>query len=234
VAKSAEKDRKARIEEMRKAQQAADRRRTMLIVGAALLVVLVLAGLVTKVILDTQAERDMTLVGQPVAAAKCDAVTTDDATGSGVHVGPGTDQPTVSKVDYKTVPPSSGNHFPEPEYPARAFYTADDRPALESLVHNLEHGYTIAFYDKATPADQIEQLKKIADLARKDESTKGKFIAVAWDETRGAFPAGKTVALSHWGAKTGHRQFCGAVSGAAVKSFIDAYPSSNAPEPNAA
>lgn len=233
MAKSAEKDRKARIEEMRKAQQAADRRRTMLIVGAALLVVLVLAGLVTKVILDSQAERDMTIVGQPVASAKCDAVTTDDATGSGVHVGPGTDQPTVAKVDYKTVPPSSGNHFVEPEYPARAFYTADDRPALESLVHNLEHGYTIAFYTAATPADQVEQLKKIADLARKDEATNGKFVAVAWDDARGAFPAGKTVALSHWGAKTGHRQLCGAVSGEAVKSFITAYPSSNAPEPNA-
>ena len=40
MAKTAEKDRKARVEEMREAQAAAERRRTMLVVGAAVVVVL--------------------------------------------------------------------------------------------------------------------------------------------------------------------------------------------------
>jgi hypothetical protein len=149
-------------------------------------------------------------------------------------VGPGTDRPTVTQVQYATVPPSSGEHFVQPEYPARAFYTAADRPALESLVHNLEHGYTIAWYTSATPQPQVDELKRLADLARKDDNTAGKFIVSAWDDARGAFPAGRTVALSHWGANNGYRQLCGAVSGAVVKSFVAAHPWRDAPEPNAA
>jgi hypothetical protein len=235
VAKSAEKDRKARVEEMRKAQQATERRRTMLVVGAAVVVVLILAGIVAKVVIDSQADRDMTRIGAPAASASCDAVVSEAATGSNVHVGPGTNQPDKTRIDYATVPPSSGEHFVNPAYPASAFYTAEDRPPLEALVHNLEHGYTIVWYTAATPADQVEQLRRISDLARQEQATnKGKFIVSAWDDSRGAFPAGKTVALSHWGAKQGHRQLCGAVSGAVVMDFITKYPASDSPEPNAA
>jgi hypothetical protein len=234
VAKSAEKDRKARIEEMRKAQQAAERRRTMLVVGAAVLVVLVLAVVVWRAIAGSMAERDMTLVGAPAASAACDAPITEPATGSSVHVGPGTNQPNKTKVDYATVPPSSGEHYVNPEYPARAFYTAEDRPPLENLVHNLEHGYTVLWYTSQTPTAQVEQLQKIADLARADKATAGKFIVSAWDDSRGAFPAGKSIALSHWSAKEGHRQLCGAVSGAVVKDFITKYPATDSPEPNGA
>jgi hypothetical protein len=235
VAKSAEKDRKVRVEEMRRAQQAAERRRTMLVVGAAVAVVVLLAGIVTKVVLDSQADRDMTRIGATAAAASCDAVTTDKTVGSGVHIGPGTDQPNKLTVKYATVPPTSGEHYVTPEYPARAFYTAEDRPALETLVHNLEHGYTVVWYTASTPQAQVDQLKRIADLARKDKATGGgKFIVSAWDDSRGAFPAGKTIGMSHWGAQDGHRQMCGAVSGAAIKDFITKFPSTDSPEPNGA
>ncbi len=234
MAKSAEKDRKARVEELRKAQQAAERRRTMLVVGAAVAVVLVLAGIVTKVVLDSQAARDMTLIGVPVASAACDPVVSEAATGVSVHVGPGTDQADKTRVDYASVPPSFGEHYAISEYPARAFYTAEDRPPLENLVHNLEHGYTVLWYTSQTPTAQVEQLQKIADLARADKATAGKFIVSAWDDSRGAFPAGKSIALSHWSAKEGHRQLCGAVSGAVVKDFITKYPATDSPEPNGA
>ena len=35
----------------------------------------------------------------------------------------------------------------------RKFYTEDDRPELEALVHNLEHGYTILWYDETIADD---------------------------------------------------------------------------------
>lgn len=233
MAKTADKDRKARIEQMRKTQAAAERRRTLLVVGAAVLAVLVLAAVVFKVVRDAQAESDVAAVGLTAAAASCDPVTTDPVEATGVHVGPQTDKPDVTTVKYKTVPPTSGEHFAQWEFPARAFYTAEDRPKMENLVHNLEHGYTVVWYGKATPQAQIDELKKISDNARRMKETGGKFIVSAWDDAYGTFPAGKNIAMSHWGAKSGHRQLCGSVSGDAIKAFITAYPSSDAPEPNA-
>jgi hypothetical protein len=55
-----------------------------------------------------------------------------------------------------------------------------------------------------------------------------------WDEAYGTFPEGKHVALSHWGAEQGHRQLCGQVSGEVVNRFIERFPASDSPEPNAA
>ncbi|HYY09838.1 MAG TPA: DUF3105 domain-containing protein [Kineosporiaceae bacterium] len=234
MAKTAEKDRKARLEQMRKQQQATERKRTMLVVGAAVAAVLVLTGVVFKAVRDAQADKDVANVGvASAAAASCDAPTNDPVQGSGVHVGPGTNKPDVKKVDYKTVPPTSGEHFVEPAYPAAAFYTKDDRPAMETLVHNLEHGYTIVWYTSATPQAQVDQLKKISDLTRAMKETNGKFIVSAWDDAYGAFPAGKTIGMSHWGAKTGHRQLCGGVSGTAIKAFVTQFPATDAPEPYA-
>ena len=232
--KTAEPDRKARIEQMRREQAAADRRRTLLVVGSALAVILVLAGIVTKVVLDAVADQDLSRVGLTLAGASCDAAITDPAAASGtaVHVGPGTPKPDVTKVSYTMVPPDNGEHFATPAYPAAEFYTTADRPAVETLVHNLEHGYTVVWYTSATPKAQVEQLKKVSTLARKDDKTAGKFIVAPWDESRGAFPAGKTIGLTHWGTKSGYRQLCGGVSGAAVKAFVDSYPYTDSPEPN--
>jgi hypothetical protein len=232
VSKSAEKDRKALVEEMRRAQQKAERRRTALIVGAAFAVVLALTGIVIKVVLDEQKAQDVAQIGATTAAAACDTPTDEPASGTSVHVGPGTDKPNVTEVKYSTVPPTSGEHFGTPAYPAAAFYTAADRPLLETLVHNLEHGYTVVWYTTKTPQAQVDQLKRIGDLIQKDKTTAGKFIVSAWDDARGAFPAGKTVALAHWGAKNGHRQMCGTVSGAVIKAFVEKYPYTDSPEPN--
>jgi hypothetical protein len=232
--KTAEKDRKERIEQMRKQQQAVERRKTLLVVAAAFVVVAVLVAAVVLVIRREQATKDLASIGVAASAAACDAVTVDKAEGGSVHVGPGTDQPDKTVVKYATVPPSSGEHFVQPEYPARAFYTAADRPALESLVHNLEHGYTVAWYSESLPQAQQDELKRISDLVRKDSATREKFIVSAWDPARGDFPAGKSLALAHWSAKQGHRQFCGSVSGTAIEDFVQKYPYTDSPEPNAA
>ena len=232
--KTADRDRKARLEEMRRAQQAKERRRTMLVVGAALVVVILLVGVVVVVIRGYQADRDVANVGVAMASASCDPISNDQATGSSVHVGPGTDQPDKTTVKYAQVPPSSGEHYVTPEPNARAFYTADDRPAMETLVHNLEHGYTVVWYDPSLPKAQQDELKSISDRARGEEATSGKFIVSAWDDAYGKLPEGKPVALSHWGKSQGHRQLCGAVSGEGIKAFIERFPYTDSPEPNGA
>jgi len=232
--KSATADRKARLEEVRRAQQAAERRRTLLVGGVAGVIVLALIIAVGVVIRQQVADSDITKVGVTAAAGKCDAPITDKSAGVSEHVGPGTSTPNETTVKYETVPPSSGKHFASPITPARAFYSASDRPVLENLVHNLEHGYTIVWYDEKLPKAQQDELKKLAPLARDEKNAGPKFIVSAWDASRGALPAGKQVAMSHWGAKAGHRQLCGAVSGEAIKDFVKKFPYTDSPEPNAA
>lgn len=232
--KSVVADRKAKLDELRRQQKAAERRRTLLVGGVAGLLVLGLVAAVAVVILRQVRAGDITKIGVAAAAASCDPVTSDKVTGASDHVGPGTPTPAVTEVQYATSPPSSGKHFAVPEAPSRAFYTASDRPRLETLVHNLEHGYTIVWYDEKTPKAQQEELKKLAPVGRKDDNAGPKFIVSAWDSSRGAFPAGKNIAISHWGLKQGHRQYCGSVSGTVIKDFVKKYPFSDSPEPNAA
>jgi hypothetical protein len=238
--KQAERDRRAKIEAMRKAEQAKERRKSMLFIAVAAVVGLgLIAAAAVPAYLNSRndpANKDLASFGVDTAAARCGDVIDDPVTGSGTHVGPGTDQPDKTRVDYAEVPPTSGEHFAQPAFPAKAFYTARDRPQMEQLVHNLEHGYTILWYDSTVKGAQLDELRDLAESAREtDAAGPGhKFIVSAWDDSYGSFPSGKHIGLSHWGAEQGHRQLCGKVSGAVVQQFIDDFPATDAPEPNAA
>ena len=54
---------------------------------------------------------------------------------------------------YTDSPPAFGKHYITPDAMARKFYTDKDRPALGTLVHNEEHGYTILWYDDTIAKD---------------------------------------------------------------------------------
>lgn len=229
--KTVENDRRARLEQVRREQASAERRRTVLLVGAVGVVIVILIGLVAAAILSYRSENDITELGVPAAQADCQDVVVEATTGASEHVGPGTSTPDTTRVDYGTVPPTSGPHFAQPDYPTQGFYTAQDRPAMESLVHNLEHGYTVLWYSPDLPDEQVEVLRDIRRLGATQDAAAGKFIVSAWDDSYGELPDGATVALSHWGAEQGYRQLCGAVSGEAVATFIADHPASDSPEP---
>jgi hypothetical protein len=216
----------------------------MIIVAACSVLVLLLAGVITYGILDAQKNQPDNLIaalGTPAASASCDAVTTDPATGNADHVGPGTNRTDVAKVQYSTVPPTSGSHFVQPVLDGRQFYSSADTPAVETLVHNLEHGYTVLWYLPSEEAARSGTLKELASLGNKIAASQGKFIVAPWNEAYGQFPSGKRFALSHWSATTdsagkvtaqaGHRQLCGDLSGEAVKNFVTQFPKTDAPEP---
>jgi hypothetical protein len=61
--------------------------------------------------------------------------------------------------DYKTNPPTSGNHFPE--WYQDGVYAAGDVPELGKLVHTLEHGRINVQYKPGTPADTVAQLESL-------------------------------------------------------------------------
>ncbi len=248
---SGESARRERLAEIQQTQRSRERRTVLLIIAGCTALVVLLGGVITYGVIDGKRTADankpstaIQTIGVPTASASCDAVTTDQASGSSEHVGPGTNQPNVTKVSYSTVPPSSGQHFVTPALDGRGFYTSQDSPAVETLVHNLEHGYTILWYLPSEEAAKAVDLKRLAEVGGKLDASAGKFIVAPWNESYGAFPAGKKYALSHWsgsasaagGAATqsGHRQLCGDLSGEAVAAFVAQFPKTDAPEAGAA
>lgn len=228
--KAAEKDRRARVEAMRRAQQAKERRKSTVFVVLAVVVGLgLVAAAAVPAYLDRRndpANKSLSSFGVPAAAASCSAVTDDKPSGNQNH------KPDGTVIRYDQVPPSSGPHWAAPAPGSRGFSTAKDRPEIEQLVHNLEHGYTVLWYDSTVTGDQRAKLRDLAVSARAtDEVGPSKFLVSAWDDADGKLPAGKHVALAHWGKTTAHRQLCGKVSGEVVQKFITAYPFSDSPEP---
>ncbi len=66
--------------------------------------------------------------------------------------------PDGTKITYDTNPPAEGNHYPEPQ-DAGIYPTP---PADGHLVHSLEHGAVILWYNpKMLSKDQIKQLTDI-------------------------------------------------------------------------
>jgi hypothetical protein len=230
-------DRRARVEELKRKQQAEERKKNLMLaaIGVGVAAVLIVPSTLVLMHKNKEKHRDPGTLGVTAALASCDAVLTDPATGGQDHV----DEKT--HVDYATIPPSSGRHF---QYPAdvnvRGFYTTKDTPTVEQLVHNLEHGYTIVWYDPKIASAQLDVLKDVGGLLR-DKAQFKKIIVAPWDTTRGPFPAGKPIAMSHWGGPTkgtdvksenGYREFCGQASGGAIEQFMTTYPATDAPEPN--
>ncbi|QIG43278.1 DUF3105 domain-containing protein [Nocardioides anomalus] len=98
-------------------------------------------------------------------------------------------------------------------------------------MHDLEHGYTLLWYDDTTDQRAARQIAEAFEPA--DE-----VIVAPWtsaDEAEsGTFPAGTHVALTHWSAEQqGVFEYCTAPSGGALQQFLDAHPIGDSPEPGA-
>ncbi|HEX6246442.1 MAG TPA: DUF3105 domain-containing protein [Nocardioidaceae bacterium] len=236
------KDRREVVEQLRREQQRAEKKRTTLIVGAAAVVGLVIVGAGAYPLLsDPQrelAKSDLAALGVSADAASCTDVVAEKAEGNNDHREPGT------KIEYSSSPPAAGPHYPDWAPMARKFYSADDRPALEQLVHNLEHGYNILWYDD-TIAEDEEKLAQVEAIANKfpGNEYENKFIAAPWTAEDGdPFPDGAHIALTHWSmggtngnpeGQHGITQYCAEPSGEAVAAFVEDYPYTDAPEPGA-
>ena len=249
--KSEKTDRRAVIEQMRKKQKGADRRRNFAIVGVCVLIAVgILAAAIVPIVKDKLDERKysstaLSDIGAPASA--CQDITTKKADGNQNHV------PVGTPVDYADAPPAFGAHWNEagvaPAPFAKKFYTDQDRPELEALVHNLEHGYTILWYDSTIAGDKtaMDEIEAIADkFSGSSDNFRDKFIAAPWkstDENGAKFPDGQHVAFTHWSAggtgvsdpskQVGAFQYCSAPSGAALEDFMKKYPFSDTPEPAA-
>jgi hypothetical protein len=167
--KTEREDRRARIEELRAQQKRAERRRTLMIVGPAVLLVVVLIAVV-GVLIFQEAQRQNEVeeaAKQPIQGVQSfDKLTRE-------HV----DTP----VTYPQTPPVGGNHnavwlncgiYPE-------------QVPNENAVHDLEHGAVWVTYQPNLPAAQVDKLKQLARandymLLSPYEGIKTPVVASAW------------------------------------------------------
>jgi hypothetical protein len=215
----ANRDRRQRLEEMRKQQRATERRKNFLFAGSAIAVAIILIGAaVIPTWLHDRAESKKKEVGYQAAptsaekAAGCDGVHNDPLSPAGDH--------TTDPIDYATkqygdtaggtepIPPSGGPHNGVPLPDTVRFYSIDSGARAERAVHNLEHGYVIGWYDAGLPAKDVDALKKLGA-----DPSLSELLLVPWLD--GDLPDGKHFVLTSW-ART---ERCTSVSEDVVKSF---------------
>lgn len=231
-------ERRAVADQLRRDQQRKEKMRSFAILGVCVVLVLGLLGV--AVFTYVRSERDKAAAaGAPLAdlgvseaEAACDPPAEKAASGGSEHLTIG--QP----IDYPDAPPASGSHWGNFLQPSeiRSFYTVDDRPEKERLVHSLEHGYTIVWYDD-TVTEDTDAYRQLRSLSQKLGGPTDKVIVAPWTSADGgSFPDGKRLAFTHWTGpedQKGVTQYCGAPSGAVLDTFLKQYPATNAPEPGA-
>ncbi|HZQ05268.1 MAG TPA: DUF3105 domain-containing protein [Anaerolineae bacterium] len=180
-----------RLEQERKRKQ----QQYLLIGGGFAAAVLLIAGIV----LPMMQPRTPTSTG----SANCDNVQTFPDEGRS-HMAAGDPTPV-----YKTSPPTSGTHNPVP-MPAGVY---DANVDITRLVHSLEHGYIIMYYNGLSP-NEINQLISIQN------SDPIKTIVAPYPNMP------KKVALVAWT----RMQTCDGVNEQAIRSFIAQFRNQG-PEP---
>ncbi|WAZ21306.1 DUF3105 domain-containing protein [Streptomyces cinnabarinus] len=209
-AKKSNAERKARIEEMRRAEQARERRNRILTIGASVTVVVALV--VGAVVLvqsqdDNDTASDSKTTGSLVAGA--DGVSTwKGGKLSQTHV--------EKKVKYPVEPPVGGDHNPVWQNCNGDVYT--EAVANENAVHSLEHGAVwVTYTSKAKKAD-------VEALAAKVKQTPYTLMSPYEDQK-------SPIMLSAWGAQ---RAVTGADDANLGKFFEKYVQGEQTPEPGAA
>ena len=185
-------------------QRKAARRSNLITIGIAVVII----GAVTAFIITERGSKNEALKapeGVPASEAGCDDIEEHEEEGN-EHVTAGTD------VQYSTIPPTSGDHWP-PENVAQSGFYPDEVPE-ESLVHNLEHSQIVIWYDADAPGETVDNLEAFADSANDPDSpgSGGEPIIVV---PYGDVPEGKSYVLTAWTAS----QACGSYSLEAINDF---------------
>ena len=173
----------------------------------------------------------VTLATVAIVAVGAAAVRTDPPGGDGV-AGSGVCEPVThhlptsgedaakhvaGRIDYPRTPPNSGPHASSPALPS-APRSGAGAPTVEQLVHNLEHGYVVVWYEPAAADD--------AALDAALEGAPRKVLAAPW--SRGPLPA--PYVMTAWG----HEQRCTVLSRQVVESFYEQYGHTNGDAPEGA
>ena len=223
--KTPETNRRQLIEEQRRKARAKERRTTILTIVISSVIGIGLIGGAVYFGQKEKADRTpLAQVGVAEEAAGCDPVKDEEIPKGALEDATKHTANNGDRVEYEIAPPTWGRHNPTPlPGGSKNFYSREDNPAAEQVVHNLEHGYVVVWYDSKASDAQIELLKRAGEDAER------KLLFIPW--SRQDFPGDKHVVLTSWTVK----QACSDVSGAVIQKFFDNHggPKSKAPEKNA-
>ncbi|HUR84340.1 MAG TPA: DUF3105 domain-containing protein [Solirubrobacteraceae bacterium] len=149
-----EQRKRERLEREAAAAAEAKRKRMLQIVGGVVVAAAVVIGLVLALTggggdEDRPADDAVTTAAR---AANCTYKTFPEE--GNAHVA---DKRT--KADYKTNPPTSGDH--NPTAAQDGLYQSGNEPALENWVHTLEHGRIILMYKPGTPPPAVTSMDNL-------------------------------------------------------------------------
>ena len=234
--RKANRDRRQRLEDLRRQQRAAERRKNFIFTGSAIFIaVALIAGAVIPTYIHdrnkkrkaAEALKKQRQVVQlaPTAAEKsagCLGVHQDPLSAAAQHV--------TTPIDYTNekygdtaggtpaIPPTGGKHNPISLGDKTRFYPLAQKPRPERAVHNLEHGYVVAWYDAKLASTDVQTLQNLA-------TTLPRFLVVGW--SAGDLPADKHLVLTSWG----RTDRCSTASADVIRNFYSKHVDSNlAPE----
>jgi hypothetical protein len=183
-AEEKERRREERLAAEETSRRAAARKRTLQL-GGGVIGALVVIGVVAALVLGggKDSSGDAPNAGAVKTAAAAGGCTFKQYPSEGrTH--------TDGKVNYKTNPPTSGNHNPTPAQDG--IYAPGNTPAKENFVHTLEHGRIEFQYKPGTPAADIAKLRSLAEepfdgtaayhvlLFENNTNMPAQFAAAAW------------------------------------------------------
>jgi hypothetical protein len=190
----AKQARRAAEERKRREQRRAALRRNLVTGGVAIVVVV----LVAAAVIAQKAGSNGTPIGVAADEAGCTEVKSSEEEGN-AHVPEGTN------VDYGTSPPTSGDHY---QSPAAAGFYPDPLPE-EQLVHNLEHGQIIIWYEPGAQQETIDEIEAVIDKQQGAQSNA--LLGVPFDNV----PSPYSYVLTAWTKS----QSCARFSEAALNDF---------------
>ena len=172
-----ERRRRERLERERAEAKRVARRKRMQLAFGGLLALAAIAGIVVAVLVATgdggkgepkpvsDAAAEANLPAQQASDINQAAKAAGCTLSNPAYEGATHEQKTFKPSDYKTNPPTSGNHTPD--WYEDGIYAPGDVPNLGKLVHPLEHGRIEIPYKPGTPKAVVGQLEAL--LAENDE-----------------------------------------------------------------
>ena len=196
-----ERRRKERLEREQAEAKRASRRKRMQLAFGGVLALAVIAGIVVVVFVLGGDGGD----GGPKAASETASTAklpeqqafdiNDAAKAAGctlnnpAYEGANHEQKDFKPSDYKTNPPTSGNH--SPDWYDDGVYEPGTLPELGKIVHTLEHGRINIQYKKGTPAATVAELEAL--VAEQDAG----YHLLLYENTTGMTPAVAATAWTH-------------------------------------
>ncbi len=171
-----ERRRQERLEREQAEAKHASRRKRMQLVFGGVLALAVIAGVVVAVVVlgggsngkaksPSSAASKVKLPAQQVSDIKDAAKAAGCTLSNPAYQGATHEQKTFKPSDFKTNPPTSGNHTPD--WYDDGIYAPGDVPNLGKTVHPLEHGRIEIQYKPGTPKATVAKLEAL--LAENDD-----------------------------------------------------------------